>query len=242
MALVDSDEDVREAAAEAFDALQQILGKKAVDQVLPYLLHLLRNDEEAEQALSALLTLLTEQTRANIILPNLIPTLLTPPISAFNARALASLAEVAGSAMTRRLPNIINALMDGIIETDDEDLRSELETALDTVLVSVDEYDGLNTAMNVMMTLVKHDDHRRRAKAALHLNKFFSDAELDYSRYHQDLIRVLLISFDDRDQEVVKAAWTALSGLTSHLRKEEMEVLAVPTRQMLRQVGVAGSS
>lgn len=241
VALVDSDEDVREAAAEAFDALQQILGKKAVDQVLPYLLHLLRNDDEAEQALSALLTLLTEQTRANIILPNLIPTLLTPPISAFNARALASLAEVAGSAMTRRLPNIINALMDGIIETDDEELQSELETALDTVLVSVDEYDGLNTAMNVMMTLVKHDDHRRRAKAALHLNKFFSDAELDYSRYHQDLIRVLLISFDDRDQEVVKAAWTALSGLTSHLRKEEMEVLAVPTRQILRQVGVAGA-
>lgn len=241
VALVDSDEDVREAAAEAFDALQQILGKKAVDQVLPYLLHLLRNDEEAEQALSALLTLLTEQTRANIILPNLIPTLLTPPISAFNARALASLAEVAGSAMTRRLPNIINALMDGIIETNDEELQSELETALDTVLVSVDEYDGLNTAMNVMMTLVKHDDHRRRGKAALHLNKFFSDAELDYSRYHQDLIRVLLISFDDRDQEVVKAAWTALSGLTSHLRKEEMEVLAIPTRQILRQVGVAGA-
>jgi hypothetical protein len=241
VALVDSDEDVREAAAEAFDALQQILGKKAVDQVLPYLLHLLRNDEEAEQALSALLTLLTEQTRANIILPNLIPTLLTPPISAFNARALASLAEVAGGAMTRRLPNIINGLMDGIIETDDEELHSELENALDTVLVSVDEYDGLNTAMNVMMTLVKHDDHRRRGKAALHLNKFFSDADLDYSRYHQDLIRVLLISFDDSDKDVVKAAWTALSGLTSHLRKEEMEVLAIPTRQILRQVGVAGA-
>ncbi|KAJ5485375.1 eIF-2-alpha kinase activator GCN1 [Penicillium diatomitis] len=241
VALVDSDEDVREAAAEAFDALQQILGKKAVDQVLPYLLHLLRNDQDAEQALSALLTLLTEQTRANIILPNLIPTLLTPPISAFNARALASLAEVAGGAMTRRLPNIINALMDGIIDTQDEELKTELEAALDTVLVSVDEYDGLNTALNVMMTLLKHDDHRRRGKAALHLNKFFADAEIDYSRYHQDLIRVLLISFDDRDQEVVKAAWAALSGLTSHLRKEEMEVLAIPTRQTLRQVGVPGA-
>ncbi|KAJ5151043.1 eIF-2-alpha kinase activator GCN1 [Penicillium canariense] len=241
VALVDNDEDVREAAAEAFDALQQILGKKVVDQVLPHLLHLLRNDDEAEQALSALLTLLTEQTRANIILPNLIPTLLTPPISAFNARALASLAEVAGSSMTRRLPNIINALMDGIIETSDEELRLELEAALDTVLISVDEYDGLNAAMNVMMTLVKHDDHRRRSKAALHLNKFFSDADVDFSRYHQDLIRILLISFDDRDKNVVKAAWTALSGLTSHLRKEEMEVLSIPTRQILRQVGVAGA-
>jgi hypothetical protein len=241
VALVDHDEDVREAAAEAFDALQQILGKRAVDQVLPYLLHLLRNDEDAEQALSALLTLLTEQTRANIILPNLIPTLLTPPISAFNARALASLAEVAGTAMTRRLPSILNSLMDGIIETTDDELRSELENAFDTVLVSVDEFDGLNVAMNVMITLMKHDDHHRRAKAALHLAKFFSEADLDFSRYYQDLIRILLVSFDDSDKEVVKAAWTALSGLTSSMRKEEMEVLVIPTRQMLKQVGHPGA-
>ncbi|CAG7948152.1 unnamed protein product, partial [Penicillium nalgiovense] len=184
---------------------------------------------------------LTEQTRANIILPNLIPTLLTPPITAFNARALASLAEVAGSAMTRRLPTILNSLMDGIIEATDEDLRTELSTAFDTVLVSVDEYDGLSAAMNVMITLVKHDDHHRRAAAALHLTKFFAEAELDFSRYYQDLIRALLISFDDPDKDVVKSAWTALTGLMSHMRKEEMESLAIPTRQILRQVGVAGA-
>ncbi|KAK9847538.1 hypothetical protein MYU51_018633 [Penicillium brevicompactum] len=241
VALVDNDEDVREAAAEAFDSLQQIMGKRAVDQVLPYLLHLLRNDEDAEQALSALLTLLTEQTRANIILPNLIPTLLTAPISAFNARALASLAEVAGSAMTRRLPTILNSLMDGIIEATDEEHREELNTAFGTVLVSVDEYDGLSAAMSVMITLAKHDDHRRRSAAALHLTKFFAEAEMDFSRYYQDLIRALLISFDDSDKDVVKSAWTALTGLMSHMRKEEMEALAIPTRQILRQVGVAGA-
>ncbi|KAG9814306.1 ARM repeat-containing protein, partial [Aureobasidium melanogenum] len=98
IALVDSDEDVREAAAEAFDSLQKVLGKRAIDQVLPYLLNLLRSDEDADNALSALLTLLTEQTRSNAILPNLLPTLLTPPITAFNAKALASLAQVASSA------------------------------------------------------------------------------------------------------------------------------------------------
>ncbi|GKZ36456.1 translational activator of GCN4 [Aspergillus brasiliensis] len=242
VALVDNDEDVREAAAEAFDALQQILGKKAVDQVLPHLLLLLRDNEDAEQALSALLTLLTEQTRANIILPNLIPTLLTSPISTFNARALASLAEVASSAMTRKLPTILNSLMDEIVSTKDEDHREELGNAFDTILVSVDEYDGLNVMMNVMITLMKHDDHHRRATAAIHLNKFFSNADIDYSRYHQDLIRVLLISFDDHDKDVVKAAWTALSGLTSHLRKEEMEVLTISTRQTLRSVGVPGAN
>ncbi|KAL4942009.1 hypothetical protein BDV06DRAFT_170707 [Aspergillus oleicola] len=241
VALVDHDEDVREAAAEAFDSLQQILGKRAVDQVLPHLLMLLRNDEDAEQALSALLTLLTEQTRANIILPNLIPTLLTSPVSRFNARALASLAEVAGSAMARRLPTILNTLMDNIISCKDDEQRQELESAFDTILVSVDEFDGLNVMMSVMLALIKHDDERRRTRAAEHLKKFFADADIDFSRYYQDLIRVLLISFDDSAKEVVKAAWAALTGLMAHLRKEEMEVLAVPTRQILRGVGVPGA-
>ncbi|KAG9720621.1 ARM repeat-containing protein, partial [Aureobasidium melanogenum] len=205
IALVDSDEDVREAAAEAFDSLQKVLGKRAIDQVLPYLLNLLRSDEDADNALSALLTLLTEQTRSNAILPNLLPTLLTPPITAFNAKALASLAQVASSAMTRRLPTILNALMDSMLATKDDELRTDLENSFDAVLLSIDEFDGLNTAMSAMLALTKHEDHRRRARADLHLATFFKTSDLDISRYYPDLIRTLLISFDDSDTEVVKA-------------------------------------
>ena len=241
IALVDSDADVREAAAESFDSLQQVLGKKAVDQVLPQLLSLLRDENEAENALSALLTLLTETTRANVILPNLIPTLLTSPITAFNAKALASLASVGGSSMTRRLPMVLNTLADNLISTPSPEMKVELDTAFDSILSSVDEFDGLNTAMSVMLALIKHDDHRKRAVAAQHLATFFSTRTVDYSRYNQDLIRVLLISFDDRDKEVVKGAWDALSQLVGHLRKEEMESLVVSTRQVLQQVGVSGS-
>ncbi|PVI01750.1 ARM repeat-containing protein [Periconia macrospinosa] len=241
-ALVDPNNEVREAAAEAFDSLQEVLGKKAIDQVLPNLLHLLRDEEEAQNALSALLTLLTDSARSNIILPNLLPTLLKSPMSAFNARAIASLAEVAGGAMTRRLPNVLNTIMDNIISCKNEELRSELETAFDSVLLSVDEYDGLNTAMSVMLALAKHDDERRRARADLHLAKFFEETEDDFSRYYPNLISALLISFDDGDKEVVKAAWTALTALTKQLRKEEMETLVSSTRQTLLQVGVAGSN
>lgn len=241
-ALIDSDEDVREAAAEAFDSLQQILGKKAVDQVLPYLLNLLRTEGEADNALSALLTLLTETTRSNIILPNLIPTLTTSPISSFNAKALASLSTVAGSAMTRRLPTILNSLMDNIISSKDGELKDDLIASFDTVILSIDEFDGLNTAMSVLLALVKHDDHHRRAATGKHLAKFFASATVDYSRYNQDIIRALLISFDDRDPEVVKAAWTALNEFTKHLKKEEMEALVYSTRQILQHVGVPGSN
>lgn len=241
-ALIDSDEDVREAAAEAFDSLQQILGKKAVDQVLPYLLNLLRNEAEADNALSALLTLLTETTRSNIILPNLIPTLTTSPISSFNAKALASLSTVAGSAMTRRLPNILNSLMDNIISCKDDELRADLDTSFDTVILSIDEFDGLNTAMSVLFSLAKHDDHKRRAATDYHLATFFSSTTVDYSRYNQDIIRVLLNSFEDTDSDVVKAAWTALNEFTKRLKKEEMEALVFSTRQALQHVGVAGSN
>lgn len=239
-ALVDPNEDVREAAAEAFDSLQKVLGKRAIDQVLPYLLSLLRSEENKDNALSALLTLLTESSRSNVILPNLLPTLITSPISGFNARALASLAEVASSSMTRRIPNILNALMDNIIAATDEELRSELEASLDTIILSVDEFDGLNTMMSAMLALVKHDDHRRRAAADMHLATFFQRTDLDFSRYYPDLIRALLIAFDDSDKEVVKAAWTALHALTQKLRKEEMESLVVSSRQTLNQVGVPG--
>ncbi|KAI1181959.1 armadillo-type protein [Nemania serpens] len=241
-ALTDFDEEVREAAAEAFDSLQQILGKRAVDQVLPYLLSLLRSEDEADNALSALLTLLTESTRSNIILPNLIPTLTTPPISAFNAKALASLSRVAGTAMNRRLPSIINSLMDNAIDAKDEELGRELEESLDTVIQSIDEYDGLNTVMNVLLQLMKNDDHRKRAVTASRLANFFAHSDVDYSRYNQDIIRALLVSFSDRDPDVVKAAWTALSEFTKKLKKEEMEALVPSTRATLQQVGVAGSN
>lgn len=241
-ALIDSDEDVREAAAEAFDSLQQIIGKRAVDQVLPHLLNLLRTEDEADNALAALLTLLTETTRSNIILPNLIPTLTTSPISSFNAKALASLSSVAGSAMTRRLPSILNSLMDNIIACTDDELRADLDASFNTVLLSIDEFDGLNTAMSVLLALVKHEDHRRRAATDYHLAKFFAVATVDYSRYNQDIIRALLMSFDDRDPEVVKASWTALNEFTKRLKKEEMEALVFSTRQALQHVGVAGSN
>ncbi|KAI2609222.1 translational activator GCN1 [Hypoxylon sp. NC1633] len=240
-ALTDSDEEVRDAAAEAFDSLQQIIGKRAVDQVLPYLLNLLRSEDDADNALSALLTLLTETTRSNVILPNLIPTLIAPPISAFNARALASLSRVAGPAMNRRLPNVINSLMENIVTAKDEELRADLESSFDTVVQSIDEYDGLNTVMSVLLQLVKHDDHHRRAVTASRLANFFANSTVDYSRYNQDIIRALLISFDDRDKQVVKSAWAALSEFTKKLKKEEMEALVQSTRQTLLQVGVAGS-
>ena len=242
IALTDSDLEVREAAAEAFDSLQKTFGKRAVDQVLPHLLNLLRSDDEANTALAALLTLLTDNTRSNVILPNLIPTFLEAPITSFNAKALASLSKVAGPALNRRLPVIFNSLINEEVISTSSETRADLAASFDAILVSVDEYDGLNTTMSVMLALVKHNDHRIRVAANRHMGHFIAKSPVDFSRYHPDLVRVLLISFDDSDIDVVKAAWEALSELTRRLKKEELEVLVAPTRQVLQQVGVAGAN
>lgn len=99
-----------------------------------------------------------------------------------------------------------------------------------------------SVAMSVILALIKHDDHRRRAVIDAHLAKFFAAATVDYSSYNQEIIRALLMSFDDRDPEVVKAALAALTEFTKHLKKEDMEALVFSTRQTLQYVGVAGSN
>ena len=184
-ALVDDHQEVRESAAEAYDSVQRIFGKRAIDQILPHLLNLLRQPSDANNALSALLTLLTDNTRSNFILPNLLPTLLTPPISAFNAKALASLSQVTGPSLTRRMPQILNGIIENAIRCNDDILQADLNGSFDTILLSVDEFDGLNTAMSTMLALSKHDDHQKRAATDYHLAKFFTDAEVDFSRYHR---------------------------------------------------------
>ncbi|TGZ81351.1 ARM repeat-containing protein [Ascodesmis nigricans] len=239
-ALVDADDEVREAAAEAFDSLQRVFGNKVINKVLPNLLTLLQDAREADNALAALLTLLSEQTRSNTILPRLVPTLITQPVSAFNAKALASLSEVSGTSLNRSIPRILNALMDTIINSKDEELVSELKSAFLTVITCVDEYDGLNVMMSEMLKLAKHDDHRVRAVACEIFSRFFAETDLDYSRYTQDCIRVLLMAFSDPDSTVVKNAWNALNELTKKLRKEEMETLVISTRNVLQQVGTPG--
>ncbi|OLY81848.1 Translational activator GCN1 [Smittium mucronatum] len=126
--LCDSDPLVRESAANAFDSLQNVLGSRVLDNILPYLLNSLSNENKditsisngssnvsADSALKGLQELMS--IRSNLLLPTLIPTLIVEPISEFHAQALESLIKIAGvssPALVRRLTPIISGLFSSI--------------------------------------------------------------------------------------------------------------------------------
>ena len=75
-------------------------------------------------------------------------------MTAFNARALASLVTVAGNALSKRLTVILSAIVKVMevqdLDTDD-DLRSAVEEALRALLESIGDAEGLNTLMLLLL-------------------------------------------------------------------------------------------
>ncbi|EPX70624.1 translation elongation regulator Gcn1 [Schizosaccharomyces octosporus yFS286] len=234
-ALMDSDLEVREAAAEAFDTLQTVIGDRAVDEVLPELLKLLESDDKSEHALSALKEIIAR--RSTSIFPVLIPTLIKQPITAFNARALASLAQAAGSTLNRRLPSILNALMESILVAKDDVLQS-LEESVDTIVLSIKDQEGLAVLMAHLYSFTENEDYKKRLFAAKHMLTFFQNSKLDYFRFVPDWISHLVRLFEDRSSEVIAAAVAAQNALTSSMRKDRIESVISVTYKSLHDVGI----
>ena len=75
-------------------------------------------------------------------------------MTVFNARALASLVTVAGSALSKRLTVVLTALVKIIESTDDstdEELRNAADEAVQALLSSVSDLEGLNTLMLLLL-------------------------------------------------------------------------------------------
>jgi HEAT repeat protein len=238
-ALCDPSEEVREAAAQAFDTLHQNIGAKAIDDILPFLLNKLQSsDESSSYALSALKEIMS--VRSNVVFPVLIPTLITVPISAFNARALASLVTVAGPALNKRLEAILEAIIESrIIEEDEENIEA-LQATTEAFLLSIDDEDGLYNLMVALMGYARDDNMVTRAVACDIVATFFNASELDASVYIPDWIHLLALLLDDPSEDVIKSAWDAMTAVTKSVPKEEYEELVVPARRAVQAVGVAG--
>ncbi|KAG0198297.1 translational activator of GCN4 [Mortierella sp. GBA30] len=237
-ALLDESPDVREAAAQAFDTLHQCVGPKAIDEILPSLLANLHTGDKSEYALEGLKEIMA--VRSNVVFPVLIPTLIAQPITAFNARALGSLVSVAGTALNRRLTNVLAALIQSQVNETDEDTLEALETTICALLQSIDNADGAHTLMMMLFELVKSEDASKRSSGCNILATFCAESTQDISRYVSDWIRVLINLLDDRTQTVVVSALAALNAVTRTVRKDELEGLVQSVRRSVRAVGMPG--
>ncbi|KAK2463021.1 hypothetical protein APHAL10511_004676 [Amanita phalloides] len=239
VSLVDDEANVRAAAAKAFDVLQQQMGAKAIDQTIPTLLEALRQPGKGSgTALQALKEVMN--VRASTVFPVLIPTLTATPMTAFNARALASLVTVAGSALSRRLNVILTALVTVSEENDDEELASAVDEALRASLSSVGDDEGLHVLMMLLIGWAKDQKPRRRATACNLFTIFCQESELDSSLYRVDWIRQIISLLGDREKPVHTAAWEALDAFVKSLPKDELEPLVVPLRRSLESAGAPG--
>ena len=122
------------------------------------------------------------QVRAEKIFPVLIPRLISPPITAFNARALAALVRVAGAALGRRLTNIIDSLQAALKAEKDEATREEVDQALTAVLASVRDHEsGLGNLLMHMLSLAKNESPEKRVLGCTLFKRFCEATEADFS-------------------------------------------------------------
>ncbi|RDX47550.1 ARM repeat-containing protein [Lentinus brumalis] len=241
--LVDDEANVRSAAAKAFDTLQEHIGARAIDETIPTLLEALRQPGQSSgTALQALREVMA--VRASTVFPILIPTLTAIPMSAFNARALASLVSVAGSALSRRLTVILNALVkmhEGKEVQEDEELKSAVDEAIRTLMASISDPEGLNSLMMLLLEWAKHDQVKRRVSGCELFAIFCEESDMDASLYRVDWIRQLVSLLDDREVTVHTAAWNALDVFVKTIPKDELEPLVVPLRRTIESTGAPGT-
>ncbi|CUS22983.1 LAQU0S07e04654g1_1 [Lachancea quebecensis] len=234
--LVDDDVVVREAAALSFDAFQEVFGKVAIDEVLPHLLNMLTSSENSEYALLALQEIMS--TKSEVIFPVLIPTLLQPPMDAFRARALGSLAQVAGSALYKRLSLIINALVNTLQQNAvDDPTNLVLEDALDKVLCSVTDDEGMHPLLQQILSLMKDENKKKRVIVLQRLANFFKNTVLDMNIYIPEIISQSVVLFDDENPHVLQSVFDELTVLIKKQDKLMLEKLVKPAKQALQLVG-----
>jgi HEAT repeat protein len=145
-ALSDENESVRKIAASSFQSLHNVVGNRALDEVVPSLMVALeRSDDEKMRvrALNGLTGILSMRSRE--LLPYIIPRLVTRPISVNHARALAGVAEVAGATIHYHFGTIIPALLGELADSEslDEERRDAIVQCAKTLSSAVDEF-GVN--------------------------------------------------------------------------------------------------
>ncbi|KAN0049996.1 hypothetical protein ACTA71_003094 [Dictyostelium dimigraforme] len=223
-ALCDPLIDVREAAAKAFDHLYHTFGSKASNEILPQLIHLLDNSNKdlAGYALDGLRQVIL--VRSSIVLPVLIPKLLSRPISTSNVSALSSLAADAGEGLYVHLSTIIPSLIESFTNPNIANAK-EIRDAAISICKSVDE-EGWDTLIPLLIEQTEIRLPNIRLGACELIGEFYNGNTLA-TEYPEELLLSLLSLFNDPDASVQQAANNALGFITKSLKKDNLTYLPV---------------
>ncbi|EDO39308.1 predicted protein [Nematostella vectensis] len=230
-ALCDPLPEVRAAAAKTFDNLYHTIGHKALEDILPDLLVKMDDPAMAEYALDGLRQVM--QIKSRVVLPFLVPKLITPPV---NSRALAILSAVADESLTRHLNKILPALLNAMQESQGtESHEEELESAKKLVL-SVEDDAGVRTVIEELIESSKNSNPGIRKSAVTLLHTFCSETSSDFTEFVPNLFRYSLHLMNDTDIDVVTGSWDLLQAVTKSLDASDQLSYIAPLRQAIKYV------
>ncbi|XP_078427732.1 putative protein kinase regulator ILITHYIA [Wolffia australiana] len=216
VALCDSSPEVREAAGLAFSTLYKSAGLQAIDEIVPTLLHALEDEDASHTALDGLKQILSVRTAA--VLPHILPKLVNPPLSAFNAHALGALAEVAGPALNFHLGTVLPALVLAMSD-DDEKVQHLAKNAAETVVLVIDD-EGISSLMSELLKGVSDNQPLTRRGYSYLIGHLFKNSKLDLLDEASNMISTLIPLLSDNDQATVQASWEALGRVIGSVPKE----------------------
>ncbi|XP_067861626.1 stalled ribosome sensor GCN1 [Heptranchias perlo] len=211
-ALCDPLEEVREAASKTFEQLHSTIGYQALDDILPFLLEQLNDEEMAEFALDGLKQVMAVKSR--VVLPYLVPKLIAPPV---NTRVLAFLSSVAGDALTRHLNVILPAVMTALKNKMGTSEEQEELANCHTVILSVGDEVGQRVILEDLLEATRNPDVGMRKAAATIINIYCSKTKADYFAHVRNLMSGLIRLLNDTDETVLNESWDALNAITKKL-------------------------
>ncbi|KAJ6791105.1 protein ILITYHIA [Iris pallida] len=215
-ALCDSTPEVRESAGAAFSTLYKNAGMQAIDEIVPTLLSCLEDDETSDTALDGLKQILSVRTTA--VLPHILPKLVQPPLSAFNAHALGALAEVAGPGLNSHVGTVLPALLVAIGDAD-EDVQLSAKKAAETVVLVIDD-EGIDSLVSELLKGVADSQAVMRRGSAYLIGFFFKNSKLYLVDEAPNMISTLITLLSDTDTATVMFAWEALGRVLGSVPKE----------------------
>jgi hypothetical protein len=240
-ALCDPVKEVCSQAARAFLTLFRAVGARAIQQIVPTLLETYGSGDASEAKLSLQGLREIVQQRPRDLLEYLLPTLMTSPVTTTNARALGSIAEVAGPQLHHYLNTLLPALVQELSSTDArvESLKASAAAdpaaatgALDAECVRYEALkeaaaavmgavttDGVHSVVGELGRQMEHEGSPKRRRWGCWLaGQFFTHSQASFGEYVPVLLKFLLSRVAETDRALLQVCSACTKCLLEFVR------------------------